>query len=72
MTLRDCHGLIVLQIVKVADILIFQHLNEQQALREYAERTMGSGIGKITDNKQGVLTPAQNVVELEGVGSRPR
>ncbi len=57
-------GLILLQIVTVAGILLFQHLNEQQVLREHMKRTMGGVIHQIKENAQGFLTPAQNVAEL--------
>ncbi len=57
-------GLILLQIVTVAGILLSQHLNEQQVLREHMKRTIGGVIDEIKENAQGFLTPTQNVAEL--------
>ncbi len=57
-------GLVLLQVVTVAGILLSQHVNEQQVLREHMKRTMGGVIDEIKENAQGFLTPAQNVAEL--------
>ncbi len=57
-------GLILLQIVTVAGILLSQHLNEQQVLRGHMKQTMVGVIDEIKKNAQDFLTSAQNVAEL--------
>ncbi len=57
-------GLVLLQVVTVAGILVSQRLNEQRALRTHMMRIMDGIIVEIQENAQGFLLPAQNVTAL--------
>ncbi|MDH3639713.1 MAG: diguanylate cyclase [Gammaproteobacteria bacterium] len=57
-------GLLVLQILTVAGILISQHIEGREAMREHLQKMMENAITEIRRNANGFLGPAQSAVVI--------